>query len=123
MPTAQHIMLAVHCKKTEQVRPGPRCAPSGKPFPFAVDGPPNPAAAAKQPGIPAHPQSNIQNEPSKHCQVDLKPPILSYIKSTYSDAEATAAADDLAAVAGLRAEMVTAQGSATGTPRKETLVK
>ncbi|GBF91561.1 hypothetical protein Rsub_04301 [Raphidocelis subcapitata] len=73
MPTAQHIMLAVHCKKTEQV--------------------------------------------------DLKGPILSYIRSTYSGAEADGAADDLAAVQGLRNEMVTAQGSATGTPRKEQLVK
>lgn len=62
-----------------------------------------------------------------HCkrteQLDLKTPILSYIRSTYSDGEADEAVDDLAAIQGLRNDLVTAQSSATGAPRKEALVK
>lgn len=73
MPSAQNVMLAVHCKRTDQL--------------------------------------------------DVKAPILSYIRSTYSEAEASEAADDLAAVHAVRSELVTAQGSATGTPKRETLVK
>lgn len=73
MPSAQHVMLAVHCKRTEQL--------------------------------------------------DVKAPILSYIRATYSDAEAEDAADDLAAVQAQRNELVTAQSSATGAPRKEALLK
>ncbi|KAI8477285.1 MAG: programmed cell death protein 6 interacting protein X [Monoraphidium minutum] len=61
-----------------------------------------------------------------HCKrtdsVDLKAPILSYIRSTYSDSEAEEAEDDLAGVQSLRAELVTAQGSAQGAQR-ETLIK
>jgi programmed cell death 6-interacting protein len=73
MPSALHIMLAVHCKRTDAV--------------------------------------------------DLKPPILAYVRSTYSDAEAEEAADDLAAVQALRAELVAAQSSATGAPKREALLK
>jgi len=73
MPSAQHVMLAVHCKKTDQI--------------------------------------------------DIKAPILAYIRHTYSDREADEAVDDLAAVQGLRNDLVQAQSSATGTPRKESLIK
>lgn len=73
MPSAQHVMLAVHCKRTEQV--------------------------------------------------DVKAPILAYIRSTYSDAEANEASDDLAAIQAQRNELVAAQSSATGAPKKEALVK
>jgi programmed cell death 6-interacting protein len=73
MPSAQHVMLAAHCKKTEQV--------------------------------------------------DVKTPVLTYIRNTYSSAEADEAADDLAAVQALRNELVTAQGSAAGPRREVPLVK
>jgi programmed cell death 6-interacting protein len=72
MVSALHVMLAVHCKKTEQL--------------------------------------------------DLKGPVLSYIKGTYSNAEAEEATDDLVAIQALRNEMVTAQGSAAGAKR-DTLVR
>jgi len=61
-----------------------------------------------------------------HCkkteQLDLKSPILSYIRATYDDSEANDAEDDLAAIQGLRSEMVTAQSGSQGV-RRDTLIK
>ncbi|KIY99284.1 pH-response regulator protein palA/RIM20 [Monoraphidium neglectum] len=61
-----------------------------------------------------------------HCKrtdaLDVKSPILTYVRNTYGDADAEDAADDLEAIQGLRAELVTAQGSSQGAKR-ETLIK
>ncbi|GBF94332.1 hypothetical protein Rsub_06954 [Raphidocelis subcapitata] len=54
--------------------------------------------------------------------VDLQGPLLAYVRSTYGDADASDAEDDLAAVQALRAELVAAQGAAQGVKR-ETLIK
>eukprot|EP00198_Chlamydomonas_reinhardtii_P012800 XP_001702137.1 programmed cell death protein 6-interacting protein [Chlamydomonas reinhardtii] len=62
MPTAQSVMLAIHCKKTETV--------------------------------------------------DIKTPLLTYIRATYSDREADDAADDLEKVQTLRAEVAQGQSGA-----------
>lgn len=59
MPSATHVMLAIHVKRTDNV--------------------------------------------------ELKNPILSYIRETYSDHEAEDAVDDLAAIQTLRNELVTSQ--------------
>lgn len=59
MPSAQHVLLAIHIKRTDNV--------------------------------------------------ELKNPILSYIRETYSDREAEDAVDDLAAIQALRNEIVQAQ--------------
>lgn len=72
MVSAQHVMLAAHCKKTDQV--------------------------------------------------DLKAPVIAYIKNTYTNAEANDASDDLTAIQALRNEIVTAQSSAQGAKR-DTLAK
>lgn len=72
MPTAQSVMLAIHCKKTD----------------------------------PA----------------DLKAPLLTYIRATYSDREADEAADDLDKVQQLRTEMALMQSGAQPGAR-ETLTK
>lgn len=72
MPSAQNIMLAVHCKRTDQL--------------------------------------------------DIKGPILAYIRATYTESEAEEAADDLVAIQGLRNELVTAQGGSQGM-RKDILIK
>ncbi|KAG2490070.1 hypothetical protein HYH03_011535 [Edaphochlamys debaryana] len=72
MPTAQSVMLAIHCKKTETV--------------------------------------------------DLKSPLLAYIRATYSDREADDAADDLERVQSLRAEVAQLQ-TGTQPSARETLAK
>jgi programmed cell death 6-interacting protein len=72
MPSAQTVMLAIHCKRTENV--------------------------------------------------ELKAPILQYIREAYSDRDADDAADDLAAVQTLRNELVLAQSGAQGM-LKESLAK
>lgn len=59
MPSAQHVLLAIHIKRTDNV--------------------------------------------------ELKNPILSYIRETYSDREAEDAVDDLAAIQAVRNEIVQAQ--------------
>jgi programmed cell death 6-interacting protein len=64
MPTAQTVMLAIHCKRTENV--------------------------------------------------ELKAPILQYVREAYSDRDADDAADDLAAVQTLRNELVLAQSGSQG---------
>jgi programmed cell death 6-interacting protein len=57
-------------------------------------------------------------------QLDIKSPILNYIRATYDEADANDAADDLEGIQGLRNELVTAQGAAGGQGlRKETLIK
>lgn len=71
MPTAQSVMLAIHCKKTDPV--------------------------------------------------DLKSPLISYIRSTYSDREADDAADDLELIQGLRSDVAQAQATQPGV--RETLNK
>lgn len=55
-------------------------------------------------------------------QLELKGPILSYIRETYSDRDADDAVDDLAAIQGLRNEIVLAQGGSQLTA-KDTYVK
>jgi programmed cell death 6-interacting protein len=55
-------------------------------------------------------------------QLEIKSPILTYIRATYGDGDADDAIDDLAAIQGLRNEIVTAQGGTQGVS-KETLVK
>lgn len=72
MPTAQSVMLGIHCKKTEAV--------------------------------------------------DLKAPLLAYIRATYSDREADDAADDLERVQSLRNEVSQTQ-SGTHASARETLAK
>lgn len=67
MPSAQTVMLAIHCKRTENV--------------------------------------------------ELKAPILQYIREAYSDRDADDAADDLAAVQTLRNELVLAQSGSQGMHR------
>ena len=64
MPTAQTVMLAIHCKRTENV--------------------------------------------------ELKAPILQYIRDAYSDRDAADASDDLSAVQTLRNELVLAQSGSQG---------
>lgn len=73
MPTAQSVMLAIHCKKTDTV--------------------------------------------------DLKSPVLSYIRHTYSDREAEDAEDDIVKVQDLRAEIAVANPSATSASLRESLSK
>ncbi|GLC38437.1 hypothetical protein PLESTB_001578000 [Pleodorina starrii] len=72
MPTAQSVMLAIHCKKTESV--------------------------------------------------DIKSPLLAYIRATYSNREADEAADDLERVQSLRSEVILAQ-SGTQPGVRETVTK
>ena len=60
-----------------------------------------------------------------HCKktdtVDLKSPLISYIRATYSDHEADEAADDLQLIQSLRSEV--AAGQATQPSVRETLSK
>ncbi|GFR44801.1 hypothetical protein Agub_g6136, partial [Astrephomene gubernaculifera] len=72
MPTAQSVMLAIHCKKADTV--------------------------------------------------DLKTPLLTYIRATYSDREADDAADDLERIQALRAEVALAQSGSQPSAR-DTLMK
>ncbi|KXZ42912.1 hypothetical protein GPECTOR_111g245 [Gonium pectorale] len=72
MPTAQSVMLAIHCKKTDTT--------------------------------------------------DVKTPLLTYIRATYSDREADDAADDVEKVQSLRAEVGLAQ-SGTQPGVRDTLIK
>jgi programmed cell death 6-interacting protein len=62
-----------------------------------------------------------------HCKrteaVDLKGPLLAYIKSTYSDREAEDANDDLVALQQLRAEVSLASASATAPGMRDNLAK
>ncbi len=62
MPSAQHVMLAIHVKRTDAV--------------------------------------------------ELKNPILAYIRENYSDRDADDALDDLVAIQALRQEVITAQAAA-----------
>lgn len=62
MPSAQHVMLAIHVKRTEAV--------------------------------------------------ELKNPILAYIRENYSDRDADDALDDLVTIQALRQEVITAQAAA-----------
>ena len=73
MPSPNHIMLAIHCKRTDQV--------------------------------------------------ELKGPILTYVRETYSDREAEDAEDDLELVQALRNEIVQAQASGPQAALKEQLTK
>ncbi len=61
-----------------------------------------------------------------HCKrtenVELKNPILSYVREMYSDREADDAMDDLAAIQGLRNEIVIAQTGTQGA-LKDSLTK
>lgn len=61
-----------------------------------------------------------------HCkrtdQIELKSPILAYVRETYSDREAEDALDDLAAVQGLRNDIVIAQAG-TQAGLRESLTK
>lgn len=61
-----------------------------------------------------------------HCKrtenTELKNPVLTYIRNTYSDHEADDAGDDLAAIQALRNELVVAQTGSQGV-LKDTLVK
>jgi hypothetical protein len=115
MPTAQSIMLAAHCKRTDQVRArGQRAAAAAvRRAPARRAGPPA-QQPARPPPVPL---------PASAPQLDIKGPISAYIKTTYSAAEAASMAEDLATLQGLRNDLVTAQGSATGNPRKDQLVK
>ncbi len=62
-----------------------------------------------------------------HCKrtdtVDVKGPLLAYIKSTYSDREAEEATDDLNTVQALRAEVALASANATTPGMRETLTR
>ena len=56
--------------------------------------------------------------------VELKNPLMSYVRATYSDREAEEAADDLSSIQQLRQEMAGAVNAGAGNPTvRETLTK
>jgi programmed cell death 6-interacting protein len=62
-----------------------------------------------------------------HCKktegVDLKGPLLAYIKATYNSKDAEDAADDLATIQTLRSEVATASANASQPGLRESLAK
>jgi programmed cell death 6-interacting protein len=72
MPSAQHVMLAIHCKRTDNV--------------------------------------------------EIKNPVLSYVRETYGDRDADEALDDLVAIQNQRNSIVVAQSGSAGAS-KDSLVK